>query len=43
MVNCMDQVIPTMSKLNEEYKKIAKEDENEGNILQECLKLRYHQ
>ncbi len=38
MVNCMDQVIPTMSKLNEEYKKIAKEDENEGNILQVMLK-----
>lgn len=38
MVNCMDQVIPTMSKVNEEYKKIAKEDENEGNILQVMLK-----
>ena len=38
MVNCMDQVIPTMSKLNEEYKKIAKEDENQGNILQVMLK-----
>ena len=38
MVNCMDQVIPTMSKVNEEYKKIAKEDENEGNILQIMLK-----
>lgn len=38
MVNCMDQVIPTMSKVNEEYKKIAKEDESEGNILQVMLK-----
>ncbi len=38
MVNCMDQVIPTMSKVNEEYKKIAKEDEDEGNILQSMLK-----
>ena len=38
MVNCMDQVIPTMSKVNEEYKKIAKEDETEGNILQAMLK-----
>ncbi len=38
MVNCMDQVIPTMSKLNEEYRQIAKEDEEEGNILQAMLK-----
>lgn len=35
MINCMDQTIPTMSSINEEYKNIAKEDKN---ILQEMLK-----
>lgn len=40
MINCMDQTIPTMSSINEEYKNIAKEDEQkeDKNILQEMLK-----
>ena len=40
MINCMDQTIPTMSSINEEYKNIAKEgDQKENkNILQEMLK-----
>ena len=37
MINCMDQTIPTMSSINEEYKNIAKEDDQKENknILQE--------
>lgn len=40
MINCMDQTIPTMSSINEEYKNIAKEDDKKENknILQEMLK-----
>lgn len=40
MINCMDQIIPTMSSINEEYKNIAKEDDQkeDKNILQEMLK-----
>ena len=40
MINCMDQTIPTMSSINEEYKSIAKEDDQKENknILQEMLK-----
>lgn len=40
MINCMDQTIPTMSSINEEYKNIAKEDNQKENknILQEMLK-----
>ena len=40
MINCMDQTIPTMSSINEEYKNIAKEDDQkeDKNILQEMLK-----
>lgn len=40
MINCMDQTIPTMSSINEEYKNIAKEDDQKENknILQEMLK-----
>lgn len=40
MINCMDQIIPTMSSINEEYKNIAKEDDQKENknILQEMLK-----
>lgn len=40
MINCMDQTIPTMSSINEEYKNIAKEDyqKENKNILQEMLK-----
>ena len=40
MINCMDQTIPTMSSINEEYKNIAKEDEQkeDKNILLEMLK-----
>lgn len=40
MINCMDQTIPTMSSINEEYKNIAKEDnqKEDKNILQEMLK-----
>ena len=40
MINCMDQTIPTMSSINEEYKIIAKEDDQkeDKNILQEMLK-----
>lgn len=40
MLNCMDQTIPTMSSINEEYKNIAKEDDQKENknILQEMLK-----
>lgn len=36
----MDQTIPTMSSINEEYKNIAKEDDQKENknILQEMLK-----
>ena len=37
-VECLDKTIPAMSNLNEEYKKIAKEDEeNENSIFQEIL------
>lgn len=41
MINCMDQTIPTMSSINEEYKNIAKEDDKKENknILQEMLKI----
>ena len=40
IINCMDQTIPTMSSINEEYKNIAKEDDQKENknILQEMLK-----
>lgn len=40
MINCIDQTIPTMSSINEEYKNIAKEDDQKENknILQEMLK-----
>ena len=40
MINCMDQTIPTMSSINEEYKNIAKEDDQKENKnkLQEMLK-----
>ena len=40
MINCMDQTIPTMSSINEEYKNLAKEDDQKENknILQEMLK-----
>lgn len=40
MINCMDQTIPTMSSINEEYKNIPKEDDQKENknILQEMLK-----
>ena len=40
MINCMDQTIPTMSSINEEYKNIPKEDDQkeDKNILQEMLK-----
>ena len=40
MINCMNQTIPTMSSINEEYKNIAKEDDQKENknILQEMLK-----
>ena len=40
MINCMEQTIPTMSSINEEYKNIAKEDDQKENknILQEMLK-----
>lgn len=40
MLQCMEQVIPTMSNINEEYKNIAKEDDQEEDksILQEMLK-----
>lgn len=40
MINCMDQTIPTMSSINEEYQNIAKEDDQkeDKNILQEMLK-----
>ena len=40
MINCMDQTNPTMSSINEEYKNIAKEDDQKENknILQEMLK-----
>ena len=39
-VNCVDEVVPTMAKLNQEYKDIAKEDENrteEKNIFHKIL------
>ena len=41
MINCMDQTIPTMSSINEEYKNIAKEDdqkeheENDPHVLRD--------
>lgn len=40
MINCIDQTIPTMSSINEEYKNIAKEDDQKENknMLQEMLK-----
>ena len=41
MIGCMEQVIPTMSNINEEYKNISKEDDEEQvdkNILEEMLK-----
>lgn len=40
MINCMDQTIPTVSIVNEEYRNIAKEDDQKENknILQEMLK-----
>ena len=40
MINCIDQTIPTMSNINEEYKNIAKEDDQKENknMLQEMLK-----
>ena len=38
MTNCMDQVVPTMAEINEEYKEISKEDESEKSILKEMLK-----
>lgn len=40
MINCIDQTIPTISNINEEYKKIAKEDDQKENknMLQEMLK-----
>ena len=38
MLQALDQTIPTMSNINEEYKKVAKEDDAENkNILQEML------
>lgn len=38
MLQALDQTIPTMSNINEEYKKVAKEDDGENkNILQEML------
>ena len=41
MLGCVEQVIPTMSYINEEYKNIAKEDDEQKedkNILEEMLK-----
>lgn len=40
MLNCIDQTIPTVSIVNEEYRNIAKEDDQKENknILQEMLK-----
>ncbi len=41
MINCMDQTIPTMSSINEEYKKYSKKKmikKENKNILQEMLK-----
>lgn len=40
MINCIDQTIPIMSNINEEYKNIAKEDDQKENknMLQEMLK-----
>ncbi len=40
MLQCIDQVIPTMPNINGEYKSIAKEDDQEDsqNILEEILK-----
>lgn len=38
MTNCMDQVIPTMSEINKEYKEISQEDESEKSILKQMLK-----
>ena len=38
MLQALDQTIPAMSNINEEYKKVAKEDDGENkNILQEML------
>ncbi len=38
MLQALDQTIPAMSNINEEYKKVAKEDDAENkNILQEML------
>ena len=42
MLGCIEQVIPTMSNINEEYKNIAKEDDEQKedkNILEEMLKI----
>ncbi len=37
-VECLDQTIPTISNLNEEYKNISKEDDpKENNLFQEIL------
>ncbi len=40
MISCLDQTIPTMSNINEEYKKIAEEEDEitEDTFLQEILK-----
>ena len=41
MLGCIEQVIPTMSNINEEYKNISKEEDDEQedkNILEEMLK-----
>ncbi len=40
MINCLDQTIPTISNINEEYKKIAEEEdeETEDTFLQGILK-----
>lgn len=40
MVNCLEQTVPTISSMNEEYKKIASEEDigmKEGNLLQGIL------
>lgn len=40
MLSCLDQTIPTVADINEEYRNISKEDDKtkNNNILQEILK-----
>lgn len=40
MIECLDQAVPTMASINEEYKKIAKEEDEiaEDKFLQGILK-----